>query len=365
MLKKYFYFLLVLSFTLNAAEKINSRLVSNEKKSNESSLLSEYSEEDIERILVAKATNNSIVEGDFYLFYGFSEDMNLICEPLSGVKKKLEIKPNLLEKTQYYKDTPMFEIAQDSIYIFAMPDYYSNPEMFKRFQNNANLLKIFGAQESILLAIKQQKLITTFDKKYIEKRNELRKFRQKNNYDADDFRDIEIAVREELIKDLQWILSLTDEAITKYDVLLAIAIYENTRNNLNAYRLYTSRDAMFKEDIEVINKMLKAVEESLINATRERFVTQLFTKDFVGLFPDAIGLWSESPPADYEQVQAAFLRVRNSAQAINNFSSVTQFEDWGNLRLTLLLFVQDLPEAEYQKDQFRSAMDKYKMRFRN
>ena len=150
-------------------------------------------------------------------------------------------------------------------------------------------------------------------------------------------------------------LSLIRQAATYNDWVLAIALFDNYREEiLTTYNRYFSH---FPDVIKVAQVNCAACENELVLNFANKFQTpNARRKLFLHLYPQARGMWTQPPPTNYEQLKAFFVRSLNSYHKLDKISRIFKPQDWGSAMLEALMTMDGAACAAELEKEFDDEM---------
>ncbi len=350
------------------------------------------SESDLDRLLYLKAGYGRFPAWTFFVFKGYDENNQALFEPFSGVRKLCPIPPGKLQKTAYFSDTEPYEIALDSYHCF-----YTDVSRFRFFQY---LLSCHGKAELIAPMLEVSNTQKSFLQQLDSVRNEfnrglrsvpqprrnssrreagspeMRRYRKKSSSsglfscspaeppeDEDEnpeyLTDLLEKNKRKFAQNIQNVNRIIEQQLQKRNVIVAISIYLNmkkfwSRTSPGMF-FYRQNTDLFADGRTELAGLIEQPGPVIIDKLKERY-TNLACREYAARYPDARGLWRESPPVSAEDLlrfAETFYQVRRESL---EYSPNSDFEKWGNCRLTVLLCTGGQPEAGYLENEFRREL---------
>ncbi len=150
-------------------------------------------------------------------------------------------------------------------------------------------------------------------------------------------------------------LSLVRQAATYNDWILAIALFDDYKTEvLQQYNRY------FPQYQEVIQEAQNACNdcenELVLNFANKLKQPNMRRQLFLQIYPQARGIWTQTPPTNYEQLKEFFVRSLNSYHKLDKISRIFQPQDWGSAMLDALLMLEGASCANELEKEFDDAM---------
>jgi len=326
-------------------------------------------ESDASRILLLTRPVNRCEAGTFLVFIALDENENAICEPLSGSKYQEKIPIGAWRSTRYFRETQPYEILMDICKDYSDPWFFHSSQLQEIYRNRCRLLKLLGHQklteplltlDEILLACSQ----------YVQMQRKV--FLELTSASTPD----EDAI-DDLLKNLHTFyeariieaLNIVTQALNNDDPMLAIAAYCHIANfhadlaSDRARRFYFRKKDGMEELNRSVADLFRQCETNILSLLRRRYGNQTHVHAYRTLFPKSRGLWSESPPVNGKQLREYAANFHRCRDEEHSYAPVADFEQWGNLRLSLLLGTSSRKDAAYLGQEFNTALQKYQQIF--
>ena len=150
-------------------------------------------------------------------------------------------------------------------------------------------------------------------------------------------------------------LSLIKQAATSQDWVLALTLFDNYKTDIMT--LYTRYFANMPDIIKEAQVNCTDCEnELLLNFSNKMQQANMRRTLFLQLYPQARGLWSQTPPTSYEQLRNVFLRSMNSYHKLDKISKIFKPQDWGSAMLDSLLLLEGAACAADLEREFDDEM---------
>ena len=150
-------------------------------------------------------------------------------------------------------------------------------------------------------------------------------------------------------------LTLVRQAAAYNDWVLAIAIFDNYRKEIiGTYNRYF---AHFPDVIKIAQTACADCENELVMNFSAKFQQpNARRKLFLQLYPHARGMWTQTPPTNYEQLQTLFVRSLSSYHKLDKISRIFKPQDWGSAMLDALLLLEGAGCAAELEKEFDDEM---------
>ncbi|MBR7144495.1 MAG: hypothetical protein IKD10_06080 [Lentisphaeria bacterium] len=156
-------------------------------------------------------------------------------------------------------------------------------------------------------------------------------------------------------------LSLIKQAASSGDWVLALTLFDNYKTDV--IQLYTRYFANMPDVIKEAQLNCADCEnELLLNFANKLQQSNMRRTLFLQIYPQARGLWSQSPPSSYEQLRNVFIRSMNSYHKLDKISRIFTPQDWGSAMLDSLLLLEGSRCAADLEREFDDEMRRLKKR---
>ena len=150
-------------------------------------------------------------------------------------------------------------------------------------------------------------------------------------------------------------LSLIKQAATTNDWVLAVALFDNYKEDvLQQYQRYF---ANYQDVVkEAQQACMDCESELLLNFANKMQKPNMRKTLFLQLYPQARGIWSQTPPTNYAQLKQIFIRSMTSYHNLDKISKIFKPQDWGSAMLDALLLLEGSVCASELEKEFDDEM---------
>ena len=300
-----------------------------------------YSEDDTNRLLYLKKPAGNSLTSHFLILKRIGLDRRTLHCRIYGTNQDHQVDIASVSKLPFYEDSSIFMITQYAIYNFAV-ETPSNPALLL-----AQLNRDAAARVAPIVKFQQEKARLN---------KELLGILRNTEYNQDD--------RNDAIADLlenSPLFTLPNSAAAHGDLITAIALCENITSFIKSGLM---RRFFVNEEVRnTANDLFNKCVENLLNDLNSKISTpnarqEIFRKQF----PQARGIWSESPPGSYKNLRRVFSASMESYFNLDKISRLAAPQDWGSAMLDVLLLTEGCPTVGSFEQEFDMEMRKWSQR---
>ena len=291
-----------------------------------------YDDNDIKRILYLKKP--SAEASVRYVVLNNINGSQLECTYL-GTQQNVTVNRKNVIPMIFYEDSSNFMITQYALY-----------SMFIRKRPNLAL----GLAKINNDTTGRMTILSNFAASIKEMQSNISFIRQKMQPNSNDQAN---ALADLISKDKT--ISIIKQAATTNDWFMAIALFDTYKEDIiQQYKRYFTNYPDVIKEAQIA--CTDCEHELLLNFANKIQQPNMRKAIFLQLYPQARGIWSQTPPTNYEQLKKIFIRSMTSYHNLDKISKIFKPQDWGSAMLDALLLLEGSACAAELEKEFDDEM---------
>lgn len=295
-----------------------------------------FSKSDAGRILFVPSQHRTRETGTFLVFERVVSPDTLECRRY-GSQIKIRIAAEQVRKMIYSEDVPPLQVTQHALY--AVVCNQANSPVVE-------LAKVIGDSSGRMAALKQFGLARN---QFVHNLNTEYRRRDKGDLDTETYEENVCQMLED-----NGLFEMAKTAAENHDFLLAAAMAEGY------FQLVTRNSSKFfltADGRQLGNNVLLQQKDRLMELYLAHFKAGAVRRErFRALCPQARSLWSEAPAMDYAGFLSTVRRSMDSFLALDNLSSIVDFQEWGSAMLNALVLIEHSPAGRELETEFDQVL---------